>query len=162
MSRLNPPKMHPGKFPLPLVIEIGDSQLLRLFLISAHLAGIGALFFAALPPISQWSGVVLLTISLILHFRPRSRFRLRGDEEGKLQVWQEGKWQPTRIANSSVVWPFCVVLRLTIANQKKFRRLVILPDSLPEPEFRRLRVWLRWRLKYEATTPEAISELRNQ
>ena len=154
--------MHPGKFPLPLVIEIRDSRLLRLFLMNAHLAGIGALFFAALPPISQWSGAVLLMISLTLHFRPRPRFRLRGDGEGKLKVWQEGEWQPTRIANSSVVWPFCVVLRLTIANQRQFRSLVILPDSLPETDFRRLRVWLRWRLKHEPPVPEAISELRNQ
>ena len=154
--------MHPGKFPLPLVIEIRDSRLLRLFLMNAHLAGIGALFFAALPPISQWSVAVLLTISLILHFRPRSNIRLRGDEEGKLKVWRQGKWQPTRIANSSVVWSFCVVLHLTIANQRRFRSLVILPDSLPETDFRRLRVWLRWRLKHESPMPEAIIESGNQ
>ena len=154
--------MHPAKFPLPLVVEIGGSRQLRLFLITAHIAGVSALFLAALPPVSQWSGAVLLTISLLLHFRPRSSFRLRGDEEGKLMVWWEGKWQPTRIANSSVVLPFCVVLRLGYANQRRYRNLVVLPDSLPATDFRRLRVWLRWRLKHEASTPEAVNELHNQ
>ena len=154
--------MHLAKFPLPLVVEIGGSRQLRLFLIAAHIAGVSALFLAALPPVSQWSGAVLLTISLVLHFRPRSSFRLRGDDEGILMVWREGKWQATRIANSSVVWPICIVLRLAFANQRRYSSLVVLPDSLPETDFRRLRVWLRWRLKHEVSKPEAVSELHNQ
>ncbi len=154
--------MHLAKFPLPLVVEIIGSRQLRLFLITAHIAGVSAMFLAALPPVSQWSGAVVLTISLLLHFRPRSNFRLRGDDEGKLMVWREGKWQTTRIANSSAVWSFCIVLRLAIANQPRYSNLVVLPDSLPATDFRRLRVWLRWCLKHEAATPEAVSELHNQ
>jgi toxin CptA len=154
--------MHPAKFALPLVVEIFDSRQLRLFLITAHIAGVCALFLAALPPVSQWSGAFLLTISLLLHFRPRPCFRLRADAEGKMMVWREGKWQPTRIANSSVVLPCCVVLRLAFANQRRYRNLVALPDSLPATDFRRLRVWLRWRLKHEASIPEAVSEQNNQ
>jgi hypothetical protein len=98
--------MHQAKFPLPLVVETFGSRQLRLFLITAHIAGVFALFLAALPPVFQWSGAVMLTISLLLHFRPHSGFRLRGDEEGKLMLWGQGKWQPTRISNSSVVCHF--------------------------------------------------------
>jgi toxin CptA len=154
--------MHLTKFPLPLVVEIIDSRQLRLFVFTAHIAGISALFLAALPPVTQWSGAVLLTISLLLHFRPRSNFRLHGDEEGKLMLWREGKWQATRMANSSVVWPFFIVLRLATAHQRRYSNLVVLPDSLPATDFRRLRVWLRWRLKHEASTSEAVSALPNQ
>ena len=145
--------MHLAKFPLPLVVEIGGSRQLRIFLISAHIAGISALFLADLPSLSQWIGAVILTVSLLLHFRPSTNFRLRGDDEGKLMIWREGKWQTTRISNSSVVWSFCIVLRLAIANQRGYSSLVVLPDSLPEPDFRRLRVWLRWRLKHEVSKP---------
>ena len=149
--------MHQARFPLPLLVEIGGSRQLRLFLIAAHIAGICTLFLADLPPLSQWSGAVMLTVSLLLHFRPSTNFRLRGDDEGKLMIWREGKWQTTRISNSSVVWPFCIVLRLAIANQRGYSNLVVLPDSMPATDFRRLRVWLRWRLKIETSTPEAVS-----
>jgi len=149
--------MHPARFPLPLLVEIGGSRQLRLFLITTHSAGICALFLADLPSLSQWTGAVMLTVSLLLHLRPSTYFRLRGDDEGKLMIWQEGKWQTTRISNSSVVWSFCIVLRLAIANQRGYSSLVVLPDSMPATDFRRLRVWLRWRLKIETSTPEAVS-----
>jgi toxin CptA len=154
--------MHQAKFPLPLVVETFGSRQLRLFLITAHIAGVFALFLAALPPVFQWSGAVMLTTSLLLHLRPHSGFRLRGDEEGKLMLWGQGKWQPTRISNSSVVLPFCVVLRLTFANQRRYRNLVVLPDSLPATDFRRLRVWLRWRLKHETSVPADAGEQHSQ
>jgi toxin CptA len=37
------------------------------------------------------------------------------------------------------------IINLTVAGARLRRSLVVAPDSLRTDEFRRLRVWLRWR-----------------
>lgn len=140
-------------FPLPLVVDIGSSWRLRVYLVAAHIAGVGAVFLAALPLLAQWSVLFLTLISLGMHLRARPRLRLRCDQAGAVAVWREEKWQAASIAGNSVVWPIAVVLRLayaktgTNADQARYNSVIVLPDSMPETDFRRLRVWLRWRAK---------------
>jgi len=150
--------MKQSLFPLPLVVVIGSSWQLRVYLALAHVAGVGAVFLAALPPLAKWSGLILTTISLLFHLRPRPRLRLRGNEEGAMEVWLEEKWQTANISSNSVVWPIGIVLRVAIANQRRYRNLLVLPDSMPASDFRRLRVWLRWRGKPMHSLPGSKNE----
>jgi toxin CptA len=132
-------------FPLPLVVTIGTSRQLRLFLASLHVCCAVAIFLAALPPIFQLAGMVLLIFSLIHYWRPAQAVRLRGDRDGNLEIWHDTQWRAARLVGSSVVLPSCTVLRMAGEHRWLNRNLVVLPDSLPADEFRRLRVWLRWR-----------------
>jgi toxin CptA len=132
-------------FPLPLVVTIGDSRRLRLFLATSHVCCAVAIFLAALPPLFQWAGMALLIFSLIYYWHPALEVRLRGDRDGNLEIWHDKQWRAVRLAGSSVVLPGCTVLRIASENRWLNRNLVVLPDSLPADDFRRLRVWLRWR-----------------
>lgn len=153
--------MQQSAFPLPLVVDIGKSWRLRTYLAVAHIAGVGAVFLAALPPFAQWSVLCMAMISLGIHLRVPPRLRLRCDQTGVMEVWREEKWETASIASNSVVWPIAIVLRLayaktsTNANQRHYRNVIVLPDSMPATDFRRLRVWLRWRAKPAHSTPGA-------
>jgi len=132
-------------FPLPLVVTIGDSWRLRLYLAAAHAGCAGAIFLAALAPLLQWAGMVLLSFSLVYYWRTARDVRLRGDRTGKLEIWHDQHWHAAWLAGSSVILPSCTVLRIASEHRWLNRNLVVLPDSLPADDFRRLRVWLRWR-----------------
>lgn len=132
-------------FPFPLVVTVGASRQLRLFLAAFHIACAAAIWLAALDPLLQWAGLILLCCSLAFYSRPAPDVRLRGDREGKLEIWQGEKWGEARLAESSVVLPGCTVMRLGFENRRRQHSLVVLPDSLPAEDYRRLRVWLRWR-----------------
>ena len=62
--------------------------------------------------------------------------------------WQDasGSWNEARIQSGSYVSTWLIVVHLGAAGQRS-RSLVLLPDSAATEELRRLRVWLRWRLK---------------
>jgi toxin CptA len=132
-------------FPFPLAVTVGASRQLQLFLAAFHIAGAAAILLAALDPLSQWAGMILLCCSLAFYSRPAQKVRLRGDREGKLEIWQGKKWVEARLAESSVVLPGCTVMRLGFESRRRQHSLVVLPDSLPAEDYRRLRVWLRWR-----------------
>jgi toxin CptA len=141
-------------FPLPLVVTIGDSQRLRWSLAATHLCGAGAIFLAALPTDVQLTGLALLLFSLVYYWRPAPDVRLRGKPDGTLEIWRQEQWHVARLAATSVILPGCTVLRLGIGTGPWRRNLVVLPDSLPPDDFRRLRVWLRWR----ASRPDATAK----
>jgi toxin CptA len=132
-------------FPLPLVVTIGASKQLRLFLAASHVACAAAIILAALDPALQWAGIALLCFSLAYYWRPTRSIRLRGDREGKLEIWQGDKWGEAHLAESSVTLPACTVIRIGSAGRQRRQGLIVLPDSLPAEDYRRLRVWLRWR-----------------
>lgn len=132
-------------FPLPLVVNVGPSRQLRLFLAAFHIACATAILLAALAPLLQWASIALLCVSLAYYLRPAKNVRIRGDQEGKLEIWQGEKWDAARLAESSVILPSCTVLRVGLKNRHRQQSLIVLPDSLPAEDYRRLRVWLRWR-----------------
>jgi toxin CptA len=132
-------------FPLPLVASIDGSRQLRSLLAFVHLCGAVAIFLTSLPLPLQWTGLLLLTISMALYWRQNQQIRVRGNQNGKFEVWLSGKWCVASIDSSSVIWPGLTVVRFATESERLHRHLVILPDSLPKEDFRRLRVWLRWR-----------------
>ncbi|RPH39124.1 MAG: hypothetical protein EHM87_24640 [Burkholderiales bacterium] len=133
--------MHPS----PFVVNIGNSRRLRLYLAAAHMSCAFGLVLAALPPFLQWTGLVLLSGSLVHYWRRDQSARVRGDQAGKFEIRLDEKWRVARLADACVIWPSCTVLRFAVEPGRRKRNLVVMPDSLPEEDYRRLRVWLRWR-----------------
>ncbi len=132
-------------FPLPLVVTIVNSGRLRLYLACAHIICAVAISYAELLAAFQWAGQIFLVLSLAYHLRQDRSIRLRGDANGKFEVWWNGEWRVARLTASSVIWPGYTVLRYAFGSELRIRQLVVLPDCLSAVEFRRLRVWLRWR-----------------
>jgi len=56
-----------------------------------------------------------------------------------------GVWHEAVLLGSSFVAPHLTVLNLKPAGGRLAKHLVILPDAIDAEDFRRLRVWLKWR-----------------
>ena len=61
-----------------------------------------------------------------------------------------GEWQPCEILDSTYVTAFLTVVNLRVAQGRRIRSVVILPDCMAADDYRRLRVWLRWRPQADA------------
>jgi hypothetical protein len=131
-----------GVFPLPLGVTVKPSRRLRLGIGALHLLATGALWLAVLPLTAQLAGTLLLLLSLVLATRPAPETTLRGKADGTLEIRHHDSWQAIGPVSPSLVLPFITILPLR--SQDRPRYLVILEDSLPPEDFRRLRVWIQW------------------
>ncbi|MEQ1662256.1 MAG: protein YgfX [Thiobacillus sp.] len=122
-------------------IECKPSRWLGLLQAGMAVLALVAVWHAALTQVGQiiLSGGV---VGLLWRSRQATRYlRLRAD--GSLQ-WREaaGEWQDAGVEDDSVVNRWMLVMRLRVAGQVD--TVVILPDSVPADDMRRLRVALRW------------------
>jgi hypothetical protein len=69
--------------------------------------------------------------------------RLEEYEEVML-VLRNGKHLPGRLSSDSLVTPYLIVLNIALSEQRGWRSLAILPDTLGKDSFRQLSVALRW------------------
>jgi len=80
----------------------------------------------------------------------RGRRRLHCLELGEQRAarWQDtlGQWHEAEILPDAYVSRWLVVLNLAEAGRRSLS-VVLLPDSAPADELRRLRVWVRWRMQ---------------
>jgi hypothetical protein len=136
-------------FPLPLVVEVGDSRQRKWYLTGLHSAAAVGVFLAGLPLPAQAASASALALSLAYYWRPTAPIRLRCHRDGTLEIWHEANWHAARLDDASVIWPGFISLRHGPARRRG-RGLLVLPDSMPATDLRRLRVWLRWRGAREA------------
>jgi toxin CptA len=134
----------------PLRLELKPSRWLAGTLALGHgLAG-----YAAWTGLSSWARVPLLVVLLaslgvslaraLLRFRGQA-ISLELQEDGRASIKdRSGIWQEGRLGENHFVSPALVVVDLQTPSGRR-KRLVLAPDSLPADDFRRLRVWLRWR-----------------
>lgn len=131
-------------FPLPLTLSVAPSRQLQLGVAMLHLLAGVALWLAALPPAMQIGGSLLLLASLAAQSRPAPPTILRGKADGTLEIRQGDAWQTAESLRVPLRTPFLTLLRYRLAGDRRDRRLLVLPDSLPAEDARRLRVWLGW------------------
>lgn len=145
--------MLPSERAIALRIRLHPSRQLMLLLGAGH-AGAAASSWAA--PIPWWLSLALsLAICASLVFGLRFHawrsapgaligFELRRDGSGAIED-RRGRWREVTVLGSSFVSPLLTVVNLRLAGARGRRSLVVAPDALGVDEFRRLRVWLRWR-----------------
>jgi toxin CptA len=135
----------------PLSLAIRPSRRLSLIQIVAHLVAIGAVLAATLP---SWLAAVFLVLVGASLARQRRKpsvasLILRGD--GQLEtVGADGTASEAAVHPHTLVMSYLVVL--LYRQQGHLRALTLLADSLEAEDFRRLRLWLRWR----ATAPRLL------
>ena len=127
-----------------LSVSLKPSQRLLVIQSLAHLAAAGAVLAANLP---AWLAAVLLLLTgaSLAHVRrplPVASLILGGDGDIEI-VGADGT------ASKAVVHPHTLVLSFLVVllyrSQGRLRALTLLGDSLAAEDFRRLRLWLRWR-----------------
>jgi toxin CptA len=131
-------------FPLPLVVTVKPSRILRWVLAALHLAAGAALGLADLPGSWRIAGLALLAASLLFHWRGGREITLRGKRDGALEILENGVWRPATLIAADPVLAGLGFLRYRLPGHRRSRSLIVLPDGLPEEDFRRLRVWLKW------------------
>ena len=143
-------------------IAIYPSHRLALLLILAHAAAAGVCVAADMPVALKV--VFLLLIGASCGYALCGPALLRNQEaivaleitDGGALSFQtrRGEWYRGTLLDSSFVAPYLAVLNLKTDEARLARHVVIMADSLAAEEFRRLRVWLRWRKA--AATDEKI------
>jgi toxin CptA len=138
-----------------LTIAVGPSRRLAGLLAGMH-GFAAALFWLA--PLPHWLAVLLMAVLLgsAWHTLRRDGFRslrhsliaLRLEDDCRCEFQtRDGAWHEASLLGSSFVAPHLTVLNLKPAGGRLVKYLVILPDAVNAEDFRRLRVWLKWRCK---------------
>ncbi|MHB1621159.1 MAG: protein YgfX [Sulfuricella sp.] len=138
-----------------LTIVVGPSRRLAGLLVGMHGFAAAMVWLAPLP---HWLAVLLMPVLLgsAWHTLRRDGFRtlrhsligLRLDADCCCEFQtRAGVWHEAVLLGSSFVAPHLTVLNLKPAGGRRVKHMVILPDAVDAEDFRRLRVWLKWRYK---------------
>lgn len=135
---------------LPIIIGLHRSFLGLAGSVVAHGAAIAGIVST---PWSFWLKAILflgLAGSMALSrplWSPKIRgLRLLGDGAMECRLAGEEGWLVAELMSGATVHPWLTVIRLKLAEGMV--AAVVLPDSATTEEFRRLRVWLRWRADF--------------
>jgi hypothetical protein len=133
-----------------LQFDLKPSRKLAGLLLVAHVFALGAasVSLAGWPLGLVGLGVVLSgagCLAEVLHRSSRAAVSLELREDGRAS-WRDrnGRWHEGRLGNEHFVSTALVVVRLDQTGRGR-KWLVLMGDSAHPEDFRRLRVWLRWR-----------------
>jgi len=142
-----------------LTLSIHPSRWLRTALALLHLLAAAAVLLAYLAVWVQAVLLIAVAASLGLHLRPRPSLEIRCEADGRLLLQKDGDWQVASLQPATMVTPWLSALQFRLGESRRTRTLAILPDSLPADDFRRLRVWLKWKAHVAGgKTADAIAE----
>ena len=130
-----------------------SSKRLALLLSVGHLAAIALVWPLAVPLWLKLGLSLALSLSLVFFIRRDALLIARDSivtvdlyEDGSCALQtQAGEWQDCALLDSSVISPYLTILNLKSESRWQVRYATLLPDSLEAEDFRRLRVWLRWK-----------------
>lgn len=136
-----------------LTITVGPSRRLAGLLVGMHGFSAAMMWLAPLP---HWLAALLMPVFIgsAWHTLRRDGLRtlrlslvgLRLDADCRCEFQtRAGAWHEAALLGSSFVAPYLTVLNLKPAGRRFAQHLVILPDAVNVEDFRRLRVWLKWR-----------------
>jgi len=128
--------------------HLAPSRRLLYALCALHLAALAGLPATDLPPAIMLLLAALLLASLARQCCAHGALARRGGTrlEFRGEAWWlhgDGAPQPVQLRADSAVLPFLIVLR--VQQARRVRSLMVLGDSLPRGELRRLRALLRLR-----------------
>ncbi len=128
----------------PMAVSLKPSQRLLVIQSLAHLVAAGAVLASNLP---AWLVAFLLLLtgaSLARIRRPLAIASVTLGGDGGIEiVGADGTASEAVVHRHTVVLSFLVVL--LYRQQGRLRSMTLLGDSLPDEDFRQLRLWLRWR-----------------
>jgi toxin CptA len=140
---------------LPIIIGLHRSSLLRGVFLLVALAAMAAILLLPSPFPWRMCGLLLLAPLLLrawggLHAMPR---RLRLERDGSVSLCQAGDddFRQAVCLPGATVHPALCVFRLREAASGNTHVVLVTGDSTSADEFRRLRVFLRWRAVFSCS-----------
>jgi toxin CptA len=142
-------------------IPVSPSVRLAVALCAVHLAA--AILLWLLPVAVLLKGAATLAIAFsLVYFLARDATLHAAKAVVELELkdgggiafrTREGSWVESELAASSYVSPALTIVVLRPRGKAGTRRVVLLPDSVDARDFRRLRMWMRWKHEGGATQP---------
>ncbi|OGA21881.1 MAG: hypothetical protein A3I02_15795 [Betaproteobacteria bacterium RIFCSPLOWO2_02_FULL_67_26] len=134
-------------------IAISPSVSLATALCAAHLVAAAVLWLIPIPVMGKLALTMAVALSLsffvwrdaALH-APHAivALELRDGGEAAIQT-RRGDWLDCEVLGSSYVSARLTIVNLRPRRRRGARRLILVPDNVEPRDFRRLRVWLRWK-----------------
>lgn len=138
---------------LPEHILLRPSRALAVALGVIHVGGAACLLPLTLAIWIKLAVAAVLLASLVATMCNSVLLRAAGsitqlalNVDGTLEVLRrDGRRQSADVAAQTTVFPFLAAITFKVLGERGTPSLLILPDMVGAAEFRRLRVWLRWR-----------------
>lgn len=126
-------------------LTIMPSRRAAAILLGAHVLAGAAVAMAVLPAVPRAGLIAAVVVHALWSSRRKQpALRLRCQADGGLGILEGDEALPAVLAPDSMVWPGLVVLRYRLGNERRMTTRIVFADSMPEDDFRRLRVWMRW------------------
>jgi toxin CptA len=135
-------------------VELHGSRWLRPALAAAHVIAVAALAASLGPGWLLWGGVALIAVSALIVL-PRARdvgvdSRLELAADGSCRWLRREGVVSGRLRPDTTALPGLIVLRFDETGRRRPRALVLFPASLGTGDWRRLQVFLRWAVRFDA------------
>jgi toxin CptA len=136
-----------------LRIALRPSRILAAILVIAHGAALAVIALVSVPLWLKVIAIAALAVSLVFEIRQTVLLRapdavvaleIASDDALSIQT-RRGDWIECEVLGSTYVTYFLAIVNLKDQGSGRVKRAVILPDSIDAEDFRKLRVWLRWK-----------------
>jgi toxin CptA len=134
-------------------ITVAPSVLIAIAVCAVHLAAAGVLWIVPIPVLGKLVMTFVIAFSLIFFMArdaalhaAHSIVALELHEDGAITCQtRRGDWLDCELLGSSYVSPNMTVVNLRPRGAWRMRRVILVPDNIDPRDFRRLRMWLRWK-----------------
>jgi hypothetical protein len=134
-------------------ISVAPSVLIAFAVSAVHVPAAVILWLLPLPVVIQAGMTMACAISLIFFMArdaalhaPGSIIALELKESGSIACQtRNGDWVDCELLGSTFVSPQMTVVNLRPRGRRRSRAVILVPDNVDHRDFRRLRIWLRWR-----------------
>ena len=140
------------------MVSLRPSWILAAILVVAHGAAITVIALVGMPLwlqlilIAALVGSLAFEIKTVLLRAPDAVVTLEFASDDTLTIQtRRGNWIRCEVLGSTYVTYFLSILNLNEQGGGRTKRVVILPDSIDAEDFRKLRVWLRWKEERRST-----------
>jgi len=134
-------------------VSVSPSVRLATAVCVAHFAAAVLLWLLPLPV--QGKSVITLVIAVslvfflardaVLHAKNAIVALEIGEDDTVSYQTRSGEWVDCELLGSSYVSPRLTIVNLQPHGRRLVRRVILVPDNVDARDFRRLRMWLRWK-----------------
>ena len=134
-------------------ISVRPSVQLAVALCAAHIAAAGLLWLVPVPALGKGAFTLAVAASLV-YFLARDAALHAANAIVALELksgggiafqTRDGKWVDCELSGSSYVSPRLTIVNLLSGGNGRTRRAILVSDNVDPRDFRRLRMWMRWK-----------------
>lgn len=142
-------------------IAIAPSVRLAVFLCATHFLAAALVWLVPIPALGRAALTLAIAVSLVfllardaLLHAGHAIVALETREDGTISCrTRRGDWVDCELVGSTYVSARLTIVQLRPRGRWRRRRVILVPDNVDARDFRRLRVWLRWK---QGDAPEAV------